>query len=330
MLDAGVFMSFARSLLLAIAAASLTPFGIFAQSVVSARSGVVHYFEGAVLVDDKALDKTPGRFYEIKPGSELRTEIGRAEILLTPGVLLRLDENSSIRMVSNRLSDTRLEFVEGTAGLDSRNAAPGAPIVISYKDYQMRFTRAGRYRMESTPAQLHVEAGEAEVLCHDKSVAVKADQVLPFSAKLVARADDQPSGDLDRWQDQRTDALSSENKAAVDSDNLSDALNNPPADAYDPGVGYGGALTPGPYSSGTYGGSVSPLWMYAGSPFLPGYFPLYVPLAVYRGALFRPLPIRTGTLIPARSYTGLRSSSPTRLAPVHPAVHPVIHSGMHR
>ena len=148
--------------------ASAAQFCVSAQSVVAARSGVVSYFEGSVSIDGQALEHKTGRFIEIKPGSELRTELGRAEILLTPGVLLRAGDNSSIRMVSNRLIDTRLEFVSGAAAMDSRNAAPGDPITISYQDYQMRFARSGRYRMDSTPAQLRVEEGEADVV-FDKS-----------------------------------------------------------------------------------------------------------------------------------------------------------------
>ena len=61
----------------------------------------------------------PGGGEQIRqfPGSEgkpeLRTEEGRAEVLLTPGVFLRLGENSSFRMITNRLIDTRLEFLSG-------------------------------------------------------------------------------------------------------------------------------------------------------------------------------------------------------------------------
>src|SRR5882724_12161096 len=59
-----------------------------AQTIVSAHSGVVHFFEGAVSIDGRALEQKFGRFDELKPGSELRTDRGRAEVLLTPGVLL--------------------------------------------------------------------------------------------------------------------------------------------------------------------------------------------------------------------------------------------------
>src|SRR5260370_23254942 len=81
----------------------------FAQSVISAHSGVIHYTEGKVLVNDKAYETKTSEFGDLKENSVLKTEEGRAEMLLTPGVFLRLGENSSVRMTSNRLSDTRGE-----------------------------------------------------------------------------------------------------------------------------------------------------------------------------------------------------------------------------
>ena len=98
------------------------------QEVVSAYAGTVHYFEGAVLIDDHPLEHKAAVFSSIPNGSTLRTEKGRAEVLLTPGVVLRLDEDSSIQMVSNALTDTRIEFVKGAALLDTLTASPAPPV----------------------------------------------------------------------------------------------------------------------------------------------------------------------------------------------------------
>jgi hypothetical protein len=58
----------------------------FAQNVVSAHSGVVHYVEGTAYLNNERVDPKFGQFPEIKQDQEFRTEEGRAEILLTPGV----------------------------------------------------------------------------------------------------------------------------------------------------------------------------------------------------------------------------------------------------
>ena len=75
------------------------------QSVISTHSGTVHFFEGAVYLGDQPLESHPGRFSSIPQGGELRTAAGRAEVLLTPGVFVRVGEQSKIRMVGNKLSD---------------------------------------------------------------------------------------------------------------------------------------------------------------------------------------------------------------------------------
>src|SRR5580698_5839344 len=90
-----------------------------AQSVTSAHSGTLHYFEGDVAIDGAQVQSKVGRFSEIKEQSVLRTAQGRAEVLLTPGVFLRVGENSAIKMLDNRLISTRVELLSGTAMVES-------------------------------------------------------------------------------------------------------------------------------------------------------------------------------------------------------------------
>src|SRR5580692_11686409 len=73
-----------------------------AQTVTSAHSGTLHYFDGDVSIDGVAVQAKVARFSEIKEQSVLSTGLGRAEVLLTPGVFLRVGENTSIRMLDNR------------------------------------------------------------------------------------------------------------------------------------------------------------------------------------------------------------------------------------
>src|SRR5580698_1848377 len=90
----------------------------WAQSVISAHSGVIHYVEGQVTLDDTAVQPKFAEFPDVKQGQTLAAQDGRAEVLLTPGVFLRLAENSSFRMVSNKLSDTRVEVLSGNAMIE--------------------------------------------------------------------------------------------------------------------------------------------------------------------------------------------------------------------
>ena len=51
----------------------------------------------------------------LQAGQSLTTENGRAELLLAPGVLLRVDHNSSVRMDSPDLANTELTLERGRA-----------------------------------------------------------------------------------------------------------------------------------------------------------------------------------------------------------------------
>ena len=49
-----------------------------AQMVVSAKSGLVHYVEGDVVLGDDLINPKIGHFPDMKEGQVLRTEAGRA------------------------------------------------------------------------------------------------------------------------------------------------------------------------------------------------------------------------------------------------------------
>ncbi|HLJ50435.1 MAG TPA: hypothetical protein VKU01_30695 [Bryobacteraceae bacterium] len=260
---------------------------------------MINYFEGSVAVDGQPLEQKFGRFPELKSGSELRTDQGRAEILLTPGVFLRVDQNSSIRMVSNRLADARVEFIGGSAALEAANASP---LTLVYRDYQVQFPKAGHFRINSAPAELRVEDGEAVVSLHSKSVTVAANQLLPFDQTMAARSIDKDVNDaLDRWSQNRSASIASDNASATASDNMTADLNNPTATPYDFG-------TATPY---TYGSSGLDYPMYSSFGYGPSYWGYSSPFYMYPGVMFPRL------YMPPlyRGYTGiapLRPSSLTR------------------
>src|ERR1700722_7230149 len=90
-----------------------------AQSVVSTHSGVIYFFEGAVYLGDQRLEPHLGKFQSVPQGADLRTADGRAEVLLTPGVFLRMGDRSTIRMVATQLADTQVELQSGSAIVDA-------------------------------------------------------------------------------------------------------------------------------------------------------------------------------------------------------------------
>ena len=105
-------MNMARIVGVAVVA-GLAAWAAWAQPVISAKSGVVAYQEGQVALDGQNVEPSMTHFADVKENSVLTTEQGRAEVLLNPGVVLRLGENSGLKMVTNRLIDTRVELTGG-------------------------------------------------------------------------------------------------------------------------------------------------------------------------------------------------------------------------
>src|SRR5437764_10357302 len=129
-----------------------------AQSVISAKSGLIHYVEGRVYLGDQLVESKFGTFPDLKENGQLRTEDGRAEVLLTPGVFLRIGENSAIRMVTNRLIDTRLEFLSGSILVEADELLKDNGVTIVYNDYAVQIEKKGIYRIETDTAAIRVYA----------------------------------------------------------------------------------------------------------------------------------------------------------------------------
>jgi hypothetical protein len=237
----------------------LTP-QAFGQSVISARSGLVNYFEGVIFLDGQPLERKAGMFPRMHEGSTLLTEDGRAEVLLTPDTYLRIGANSSIRMISSDIDDTKVELLSGSSILDSEKAPEGAFVKILYKDTTIRFPKQGNFRIDAEPPQLRVYQGEAEVTRNGNQspVRIAASQLMPLDgAPVVKRFTQGSDGLLDIWSEERGSLIASNlaNSQAI-TDPLLDNGADVPADlaSY---IGYMPVVMPpvglNPYGYGGYG-----------------------------------------------------------------------------
>jgi len=223
---------------------------ISGQSVISARSGLVNYFEGNVFLDGRPLVRKFGTFARLAPGSTLRTQSGRAEVLLTPNVYFRMGENSTIRMISDSLADTQVELLAGSASVDSANAPAGDFVKMIFRDSTIRILKPGRYRIDAEPAQLRVYEGEADVTRGGSDTKLESSQILPLDgAPVVKRFTEGSDGLLDVWSEERSSLIASN---MVNSQAITDPLlDNGPGLSTD-AFGLGGA----PGLSGVYGGYI--------------------------------------------------------------------------
>jgi hypothetical protein len=175
-----------------------------AQSVISVRSGLINYSEGAVFIDNQLVKPKLGKYPSLHEGSDLLTQDGRAEIQFAPEVFLRVGINSGVRMISSDLADTRIQLLSGSAILDSGNAASNAFVTLLACEARIRVEKPTRLRVDFDPPQLRVEKGEATVERDGHVTNVEADQLLGLNgATVVRRMTDGNDDALDLWSQQR-------------------------------------------------------------------------------------------------------------------------------
>jgi hypothetical protein len=199
-----------------LSAITLLTLPVHAQTVISTHSGIVYFFEGLVYLGDQVLQPHPGKFSSVPPGVELHTEEGRAEVLLTPGVFLRIGARSAIRMVANELSDTRVELLAGSALVDSAEPNSGTSVTLIYKNWSVRFLEPGVYRIDTDPPHLSILQGKAQVSAGtDQDVTVGRGMNLPFAPLLVPQpSTDWPRDALSTWAEGRQQSISADNAIA--------------------------------------------------------------------------------------------------------------------
>ncbi len=178
------------------------------QPVISAKAGILNHTEGKVLLDGKEVQLKLGVFPQVKKNHELRTEEGRAEMLLGPGVFLRLAENGSVRMISDDVVDTRLEFLGGSMLLECVAMGKDSKVTLDYKGALILIHKVGVYRLDGEPVGLKVHSGEATVIQSGQRQTVRRARQLPLNGVSAPEEFDAKTGDaLYRWARSRSDYL---------------------------------------------------------------------------------------------------------------------------
>src|ERR1017187_3516383 len=212
-----VFMRPMRFAVLGIAMLALVVVTASAQPIISAKSGVIAGLEGKVFLDNQALESSVTHFPDMKENSVLRTEDGRAEVLLPPGYVLRIGENASFKMVTSRLIDTRVEMLTGSGIVEVDENSKDTNVVVALKAGAATLTKTGVYRFDSEPAQIKVFSGTASVLVGDNTILVPTGHMLSLAADaaLVEKFDTGDTDALDHWARRRAEAMAVANVSAA-------------------------------------------------------------------------------------------------------------------
>jgi hypothetical protein len=245
-----------------------------AQSTVSARPGTLNYTEGQASLEGRQLSAGAESKTSLAAGQSLSTANGKAEILLTPGIFLRVGSNSTVQMVSPNLTQTEVRLEQGRANVEVDEIYNQNRILIDLPNGQTQIMKKGLYAFDATNSTVSVFDGQANVypgadLQTDvKPIQVKGGRrlVLTGDAEQPVKFDkDSAKDDLYNWGSLRSQYLGEAN--------LSLASNYAGASAFNPGWYWAGGMygytwLPGnglfwnPYGYGFY----SPYYIYGGGP----------------------------------------------------------------
>ena len=188
-----------------------------AQPVISAKSGTIALVEGQVYLNDQLVEPSLTKFPDIKENGVVRTEEGRTEVLLTPGVSIHVGEKSSFRLVTNRLIDTRLELLTGSAVVDALEIAKDTNVTIVCKEGAVAIAKPGHFRFDTNPARIKVFAGVADVTLKGEHLEVPAGKMgsLTGDSASAEKFDREDTDSLDNWARRRGEEMAVANVSAA-------------------------------------------------------------------------------------------------------------------
>lgn len=182
----------------------------------AAVPGTINYVEGTVSIGNQALDSKSIGTAELQAGQSLTTDNGKAEILLTPGVFLRVGANSSVKMVSTSITNTGVEVDKGHAMIEVAEMHPENDIRITGGGSTAQLLKTGLYDFNLDQRGFRVFDGEAKIEGNGGQVTVKSGRQVSLDANgpLKAQKFNKKSyqgDDLYRWSSLRSAYLAEAN-----------------------------------------------------------------------------------------------------------------------
>lgn len=182
----------------------------FANTTQIPLPGTLNYVQGQVALGNNVMSaKSAGRAV-VGQNQTLNTGNGKAEMLLVPGVFLRLGDQSQVRMLSPDLANTKVRLIKGSAMVEVDDLFKQNNIVVDTGNVSTRIDQKGLYSFNADTGVVAVVQGRATAFEDDSHVTLK-------KGHEVMAADGQPfkaqkfnenvleASDLYRWSQLRSD-----------------------------------------------------------------------------------------------------------------------------
>jgi len=204
-----------------IAVLGLAMVGAAAFAAPPAQPGTVNYVEGATSLDGETLNNKNVGNATLEAGQELNTEAGKAEVLLTPGVFLRLDDNSAVKMVSPDLTLTQVELEKGRAAVEVDEIHDQNNLEVIDHGVTTRLEKTGYYEFDANQPEARVFKGMAkaevgdekwrEIKSHHELALTGEPNGQPLAKEKPADFDTHTTDELYNWSNLRSQYLAEAN-----------------------------------------------------------------------------------------------------------------------
>lgn len=207
-----------------------------AMAAVTAHPGMLNYVEGQARINGQTVTSANVGTADVGEGQVIETGNGKAEILLTPGVFLRLDSNSSVRMDSAGLIDTRVAILNGRAMVEADNLQKGNNIRVLDDGAVTRLEKNGIYRFTAKPGLVATFDGKAQVDESDRTVDIGKGHETQLASLQSTKFDRKASENdpLYQWSNVRSEYLAEANVDQAQTLMMNNALWSGPGWYWDP------------------------------------------------------------------------------------------------
>ncbi len=240
-----------------LAAAGCVAVGGFTAGAQGMGPGTVSRVDGQAALDGKALMTGSEGTAALQAGQMLSTGNGRAEIILTPGVVLRMDRSSVVKMVKAESAHSEVMLESGRADVVVGDVSGRRDLEVDTANgVQTSLLKPGLYDFDAKAGELKVYDGKAAVSrsADGKWIDVKSGQQLALSGAEGKASDFQSSEDRQRYYAAREEGFGYRAGGAE----YAPGEGYPYQYGYGPGYGFGGPLGygfyPGFYPGFFYGG----------------------------------------------------------------------------
>ena len=139
----------------------------------------------------------------------LETNRGKAEILLTPGVFLRVGDNSEVRMMSPELTNTQVALVRGEAMVEVMQLYKDNNVRVQENGSSTLLEKNGLYAFDADRSRVSVYDGKALVSNGDQQVELKKGHETNVGGPLRSQKFNRDEHDsLYAWSSLRSEYLS--------------------------------------------------------------------------------------------------------------------------